>query len=124
MNFRSDSQRKAAFAAMNDFSKISGRDRLENEIKPMLNPEKVSWVDFDNLYDPGLSYGDNKKRVVHDLKGLMDKDKFSIDEYGEVGKRKFEQLKKDIEEGFSSGAYTYDQYKAEMEKLESKRGAR
>jgi hypothetical protein len=97
------------------------RYRLENEIKPMLDPERASWVDFDNLYNPDISYRENKKRAIHDLKGLMDKDKFSLDEYGEVSKRKFEQLKKDIEEGFSTGAYTYDQYKSEMEKLESKR---
>ena len=76
MIFKSDRQRRAVF------SKLSGSSRLEAELKPMLAPTWREAVDFENLYNPALSYAQNKKYAIKELSVMLDNKESASPECG------------------------------------------
>ena len=74
MTFVSESQRRAVFARLMGnslFSRIPGPQRLENEIKPLINPTFREQIDFENMYDSTKTYAQNKKYALKELNSVI-----------------------------------------------------
>ncbi len=126
MNFVSDSQRRAVFSRLmgnrvlndyNNFARIPGPQRLENEIKPLVNPTFREHIDFEGLYDESKTYAQNKKNAIKELKSQMGN--FSDESLAELEREERALKKKVFEMNESSDRDARSEILRRLEKLDA-----